>query len=246
MAVYVLSDIHGLKDRFDAMMQIIHLQEKDTLYILGDVIDRGPSGIALLQEIRKHPQMILLMGNHEHMMLEYYEAKSQLCKGSGDILWAMERIHRWDQNHNEPTKTAFEALPLDTQEEILAYLQRLPLAFPDVEVNGKHYYLVHANWHPAFMCEPVYLEECAMAQVDPIHLLWDRIDASFPLPQGKTLIFGHTVTLFFQYAHPYQIWTNDIPLQEAKLIDIDCGCAANNEDTRLACIRLDDREVFYV
>lgn len=39
MAVYVMSDVHGLKDRYDRMMEKIH--EEDTLYILGDVIDRG-------------------------------------------------------------------------------------------------------------------------------------------------------------------------------------------------------------
>ena len=48
MAVYVMSDVHGLKDRYDRMIEYIH--EEDTLYILGDVIDRGPDGIVILQD----------------------------------------------------------------------------------------------------------------------------------------------------------------------------------------------------
>ena len=46
MAHYVMSDIHGEADRFSAMLETIHFSSQDTLYILGDVIDRGPEGIA--------------------------------------------------------------------------------------------------------------------------------------------------------------------------------------------------------
>ena len=38
--IYVMSDIHGQKRRFDSVMKQINLQPDDTLYILGDVIDR--------------------------------------------------------------------------------------------------------------------------------------------------------------------------------------------------------------
>ena len=37
--IYVMSDIHGQKRRFDSVMKQINLQPDDTLYILGDVID---------------------------------------------------------------------------------------------------------------------------------------------------------------------------------------------------------------
>lgn len=246
MAVYVMSDVHGCKEQFDAMMNLIKFHEDDLLYILGDVIDRGAAGIALLQMIRRQKNMILLMGNHEHMMLEYYEAQHVLKHG-GDMLWAIERIHRWEMNQNTPTKQAFEALSEAEQTALLQYIRGLPLAFPDVEVQHQHFYLVHANWHPAFQKNPVYLEECLQEQVDPMHLLWDRIDETSPLPIDKTLIFGHTVTLFYQQGiHPFQVWSNQEPLASAKMIGIDCGCAADHEDSRLACLRLDDRKVFYV
>lgn len=50
MSTYVMSDVHGLKDRYDAMLKALALKEEDTLYILGDVIDRGPDGIAILRD----------------------------------------------------------------------------------------------------------------------------------------------------------------------------------------------------
>lgn len=43
--IYVMSDIHGQKRRFDSVMKQINLQPEDTLYVLGDVIDRNPDGI---------------------------------------------------------------------------------------------------------------------------------------------------------------------------------------------------------
>ena len=39
--IYVMSDIHGQKRRFDSIMKQIKLQPEDTLYVLGDVIDRN-------------------------------------------------------------------------------------------------------------------------------------------------------------------------------------------------------------
>ena len=39
---YVMSDIHGNMRRFNSVMEQFNLQPEDTLYILGDVIDRHP------------------------------------------------------------------------------------------------------------------------------------------------------------------------------------------------------------
>ena len=44
---YVMSDIHGDSERFRAMLRKIEFSADDTIYILGDVIDRGSNGIPL-------------------------------------------------------------------------------------------------------------------------------------------------------------------------------------------------------
>ena len=62
MAHYVMGDIHGEADRFHAMLKKIQFSEDDTLILLGDVIDRGPDGIALLLEIMEMPNVIMLLG----------------------------------------------------------------------------------------------------------------------------------------------------------------------------------------
>lgn len=72
--IYVMSDIHGQKRRFDSVMKQINLQPDDTLYILGDVIDRNPDGIKILRQIMAMPNAKMLLGNHELMMMNalYY------------------------------------------------------------------------------------------------------------------------------------------------------------------------------
>ena len=72
--IYCMSDIHGEMDRFQAMLNEINFGPEDTLYILGDVIDRNPDGIRILREIMIRPNMQMLLGTHELMMLQslYY------------------------------------------------------------------------------------------------------------------------------------------------------------------------------
>ena len=43
--IYCMSDIHGELDRFKAMLDLINFSSDDTLYIIGDVIDRHPGGV---------------------------------------------------------------------------------------------------------------------------------------------------------------------------------------------------------
>lgn len=95
MAHYVMSDIHGEANRFHALLEKIRVSADDTLYILGDVIDRGVDGINLLLEIMEMPNAVMLLGNHEYMMLQY------LSPDDTDT-----EIHRWNRNGNAPTLAA--------------------------------------------------------------------------------------------------------------------------------------------
>lgn len=64
--IYVMSDIHGNAIRFNSIMEQIDLQPEDTLYILGDVIDRYPDGIRILRLLMSMPNVQMLLGNHEY------------------------------------------------------------------------------------------------------------------------------------------------------------------------------------
>ena len=113
---YVLADIHGNSEAFDAVLNLIKLKEDDHLYILGDVVDRGPDGIALLQRIRKMENTTLLLGNHEYMMIEALRNTNDLRKR-----------HVWRRNGCEPTYNSFQEMSEEDQEDLLQYLEKLPI-----------------------------------------------------------------------------------------------------------------------
>lgn len=84
--IYVMSDIHGNLKNFNSIMEQINLKESDTLYILGDVIDRYPDGIKILRKIMKMPNAKMLLGNHEYMMLNAIENDDEI-NASALELW---------------------------------------------------------------------------------------------------------------------------------------------------------------
>ena len=61
---YAISDIHGRFDKYKEMLSLIDFAPRDTLYVLGDVIDRGPDGIPILQDMMLRPNVFPLLGNH--------------------------------------------------------------------------------------------------------------------------------------------------------------------------------------
>ena len=74
--IYVMSDIHGHLRRYKDIMRQIRLRKDDHLYVLGDVIDRGRHGLPILMDLIRRPNVTVLLGNHEHMMLEALRTNS--------------------------------------------------------------------------------------------------------------------------------------------------------------------------
>lgn len=233
--VYVLSDIHGNERRFESILKQINLQAEDTLYILGDVIDRHPAGIQILIRIMASQNMKMLLGNHEYMMLEAlgcpYEANAITDK------WSREKAkHLWHYNGGIVTHNSFMALDKPQQVKLLDFLQSLPLNM-DVEVNGQPYKLVHAA--------PVdeYTESSGFENPTQF-AVWQRWTLRDTFPQNYTMVFGHTPTAHYQDNFPMEPWYGK------NCICIDCGCGhpegrGYSKPGRLACIRLDDGKVFY-
>jgi serine/threonine protein phosphatase 1 len=74
MATYAISDIHGCYSMFLKMLEKIQFDEtKDTLYILGDIMDRGPEIPQMVRWVWEHESdhVIMLKGNHEDMFVSY-------------------------------------------------------------------------------------------------------------------------------------------------------------------------------
>ena len=66
MKTYAISDLHGYPlDKFLDLLDKAGFTEDDTLYIIGDVIDRnGDGGVELLRYIMDQPNFEFILGNH--------------------------------------------------------------------------------------------------------------------------------------------------------------------------------------
>ena len=69
---YVISDIHGEYELFRSLLDRINFSSNDSLYICGDIIDKGPQSIQLAKYISKHENIHCIVGNHELAFLKYY------------------------------------------------------------------------------------------------------------------------------------------------------------------------------
>lgn len=68
--IYTVSDIHGCYDKYIELLKKIDLGHDDTLYVLGDVIDRGSDGFKVMLDMAQRPNVVGQMGNHEAMAIQ--------------------------------------------------------------------------------------------------------------------------------------------------------------------------------
>ena len=64
---YAISDIHGCYEEYIKLLEKINFSENDTLYILGDICDRGEKPMEIYNDIMARDNVIPLFGNHEHL-----------------------------------------------------------------------------------------------------------------------------------------------------------------------------------
>ena len=228
---YVMSDIHGRYDKYADMLELIHFSEEDELYILGDVIDRGPDGIKILMDIMNRSNVHMVLGNHELMAIQ-----TMIAETENEVI---ENLDLWMWNGGGNTYKDLVDLSEEKISEIVLFLLELP-SFMEIEVKNRKFYLVHG-----------FVGDTEEERV------WNRPKLDTPNPlEDKTLIVGHTpVALFYgksnrkilDYGRTLAARGEHLKIEHAEgFIDIDCGCGGDIPGARLACLRLDDMEEFYV
>ncbi len=137
--IYAVGDIHGM---YDQLVKLLSDIEKDAkrryperskiIVYLGDYIDRGPQSqevveLLMSQPLKKHDfQEVFLKGNHEEMMIDYYEGIDRST---------------WLYNGGEETLDSYA--PDDISIEHRDWLAHLPLNY----ARGD-YFFVHAGVDP--------------------------------------------------------------------------------------------------
>lgn len=249
---YVCSDIHGRWNRYEAMLGGLNLSGEDHLYILGDVIDRGESGIRILRHIKDQPNMTFFPGNHELFLYNFIYTADE------------EWMYTWFCNGGEKTAADFMDLKEEEQEELLEFLEESCAVMPDLVVGEDHYYLVHAFPDMTYLHEPVSFSQIIREEggMDRFYdMVWTRIDRGRTdgmrkildalKDMGRNVIFGHTVTTHFQARDRWGVPRENVWKDKPRIFYgdnftcIDCGCAMRDDRGCLGVLRLEDGKEFY-
>lgn len=234
--IYVCSDLHGRYDRWIGLIEKIGLRPDDTLYVLGDMIDRGPDGCKILLDMMSRSNVIPILGNHE--------LTAAIC-----LPWLLKEISDHSLNHLDDSRIAslqewmmsggdstlkeLKQLTKAERESILDYLREMEL-YAEVEAGGRKFVLSHAgldHFAPHKSLEDYELEDFLFCRPRLNEKFWP----------DRYLVYGHTPTRLLR-AQIGQPLSDDI-LCCGQQIAIDCACGF---DGKLGCIRLDTMEEFYV
>lgn len=264
MATYVTSDAHGHLCALKAALEQSDFGPEDQLYVLGDMIDRGPDPLGVVAYVRSLPNAKVLMGNHERMMLD------ALLRGQRDDM------SLWDINGGWVTRGQFDELSSDEQKELLAWMHGLSL-FDVVDAKGRLFVLAHAGFDPVraweFLGETISdagaltkdaLAEALSAQTEE-DLLWIRYgfwDAPTGLVDehgnGPLAVVGHTPSVNIRhFADPAGCDSTGLDESTGRgcivfagatektgwtpdKVDIDCSAAGGSEFGAVGVMRLND------
>lgn len=218
MATYVCSDIHGCFDKFKWMLEGINFDDDDILYIIGDICDRGKQNVAMIEYVRSKDNIVLLKGNHEQLLVDYYNSIKDKTNWNDDT---------WFRNGGYETHKELKALGEDYISDVVKYFEQLPSV-----LLIDHFVIVHGGFD--IDGQVGVLEEVLNANTE-YDVIWNRefIKGTSRI-DGYTIVCGHTPTLNFN--------TNCIVHKDGAIL-IDCGCVFDGGN--LACLRLDDLEEFY-
>lgn len=224
--IYVMSDIHGQYDKYIKMLELIKFNDNDTLYILGDFVDRGEDGIKVLLDVIDRPNIISLIGNHDWLLAFLCGDYKKLVKRMG-IEEVKKWFNAWFSDGGTSTFESYKQLPREDKEKVIQYIKDMHYLM-EIEVNNEKYLLAHTV--PPLDDVPL-LEHPAGDFID------SEPDYDKRYFEDKTIITGHTPTILIDEKSNDKIWYGD------GHIAIDCGAGW---DGALGCLCLDDMKEYYV
>ena len=215
---YVMSDIHGMSHLLEEMLEKIRFSAEDRLYILGDMIDRGPDPGGVMDLAAAHPNITALRGNHEDTFAEWYLTVTE-AERSGYF------YNTYAVLSEDPERK--ERIP-----EYVNWMKKLPL-YKKVKQDGTCYLLAHAS-----------TEGVLQMWKRKDGFLWDSsfIEKERGVP-GYISVVGHVPTFILRGypKEPATVWRSP----NGRIIDVDCGASFWLYGGRLGCLCLETGEEFY-
>lgn len=232
--LYVISDLHGYPlANFKKLLEKAAFSDDDFLYLLGDCIDRnGDGGVEMLCWLLEQPNVQLILGNHEAMLLACSFVFEEITEETINALTAekMGLLQQYMQNGGDVTLKALRDLrnrAPDLIAYIFDYLHDAPL-YEAVSAGGKDFLLLHSGID--------HFEKAKkLSQYAQDDFLWTWTSLETDYFDEIITVFGHTPTLTYGEEYTGKI------LKTRTWINIDVGAGFGQEPVLL---RLDDFEEF--
>lgn len=233
---YIVSDIHGCYHSYQMLLEKIQFSEEDELYVLGDVVDRGPEPIKVLQDMMKRPNVIFILGNHDFIMYTLMKSLSvEITEENYDNHLTSDVLSIYSlwiqEDGGQVTAEQFRKLSSSEKKDMLDYIAEASL-YEVIKNDGKEYRLVHAglgNFAP----------DKDLHEYELYDFLMERTDYSkryYP-DENIFLVTGHTPTIYISD------WEKTEVYQKNGHIAMDCACFAGG---KLAAFCIETEEVIYV
>lgn len=233
--IYVISDIHGCYDEYIQLLKKIQFSDEDELYVLGDIVDRGPEPIKILFDMMLRTNVYPIIGNHEYIALKILSKLNVEIKDDNvdDYLDKedIEDFMYWMKDGGNTTVEKFQELSVEDRSIILEYLQEFSV-YEEIFLEEKRFILVHADLHG-------YEKEKALEDYELEDFLFYRAKYSqrYFEDENTVIVTGHTPSFTIRDDRKALVYDANGHLA------IDCGCVYGG---KLAAYCLNNGKVEYV
>lgn len=264
MGTYVISDIHGCYNELMIMLKKIGFSDADRLILAGDYIDRGRDSYKMLKWIENCPANVwLVRGNHEEEFATYVDwmiqinqtgnigtdfdsnqAAAALYKITKHFLKEETSISYFDMYGTIRNLLSASGVTINDLQKWAERIRRTPY-YHDLTIGDRTCIVVHAGY--AEKSEDIgtsfsSIEEFCLYAREEGYYLGGRRHGMVVAGHTPTVIKGR---LTYNKGKVFRYYDKE---KDCIFYDIDCGCVFRvmEPDARLACIRLEDEEIFYV
>ncbi|WP_088243900.1 metallophosphoesterase family protein [Calothrix rhizosoleniae] len=176
----VIGDVHGYYEGLMTLLEAIAPNARDSVYFLGDLIDRGPQSFQVVELVRKNSYHCIL-GNHEQMLLNLF-TNSQVSTSV---------VNAWLYSGGQATIASYPQANIS--QEHLEWFKSLP-----THLDLGDIWLVHAGVNPSMSIEKQNSNQFCWVR-DEFHSMQK------PYFPNKQIIVGHTMTFTFPGVAPGKI-----------------------------------------
>lgn len=100
MATYAIGDLQGCDREFSALLERLNFSDSDHLWLVGDLINRGPESLATLRRVKAlGDRCTVVLGNHDlHFLAAYFGKRAPTRSDTFDELLAapdLDELAHW-------------------------------------------------------------------------------------------------------------------------------------------------------